>query len=289
MTAAFVILAHRKPEQVARLANRLAPHHVFVHIDINVDDSLYSEFCRLLENLPHVTLIKRHRSAWASWGIVAAVLEGIKTALDQAPWTHVMVISGQDYPLMSSSQMEDFFNQHIGQSFLAHWYLPSKLWGGDGGMYRVKYWHTPFKGRRVFIPIPRRQPKGIKHVGGSMFSCLSREMANEVISFTQREPEITNFYKHVWIPDELFISTVVMNSAYKDSVIGESLSYIRWSNPGSPHPDELKIEDAPELIRAGKDGSKVGGYGRKKLFARKVYIENHSQLLDALDQAAKNE
>lgn len=285
MTAAFVILAHRKPEQVARLANRLAPNHVFVHVDSKVDDSLYIEFCRVLENLPHVKLIKRHRSAWASWGIVEAVLEGLKAALNQVGWTHVMVISGQDYPLMSSTQMEDFFNKYIGKSFVAHWHLPSALWGKDGGMYRVRYWHVPFKGRRVFIPIPRRQPRGIKHVGGSMFSCLSREMANEVLSFTEREPEITNFYKHVWIPDELFISTVVLTLAYKDSVIGENLSYIRWSNPGSPHPDELKVEDAPELISAGKDGSSVGGYGRRKLFARKIYIENQSQLLDALDQA----
>ncbi len=286
MTAAFVILAHRKLEQVARLANRLAPNHVFVHIDSKVDDSLYNEFCSVLENFSHVKLIKRYRSAWASWGIVAAVLEGLKAALNQVGWTHVMVISGQDYPLMSSTQMEDFFNKHIGKSFVAHWHLPSTLWGKDGGMYRVRYWHVPFKGRRVFIPIPRWQPQGIKHVGGSMFSCLSREMANEVLSFTEREPEITNFYKHVWIPDELFISTVVLNIAHKDSVIGENLSYIRWSNPGSPHPDELKAEDAPELIRAGKNGSSVGGYGRRKLFARKIFIENQSQLLDALDQAA---
>ncbi|MDI1298248.1 beta-1,6-N-acetylglucosaminyltransferase [Methylotenera sp.] len=284
MTAAFVILAHRKPEQVARLTKRLAPHYVFVHIDSKVEDSVYNEFCRLLENLPHVTLIKRHRSVWASWGIVAAVLEGIKASLKQTGWTHVMVISGQDYPLISSAQMEDFFNQYIGKSFVANWELPTTLWGKDGGMYRVKYWHLPFKGRRLFIPIPRRQPAGIKHIGGSMFSCLSRDMANEVLSFTESEPEVTSFYKHVWIPDELFITTVVMNTARKDSVIGENLSYIRWSSPGSPHPDELKAEDAHELICAGKYGSSVGGYGRKKLFARKVFMENHSQLLDALDQ-----
>lgn len=285
MTAAFVILAHRKPEQVARLAKRLAPHYVFVHIDAKVEDGVYDEFCRVLKDFSHVKLISRHRSAWASWGIVAAILEGYQAALSYADWTHVMVISGQDYPLVSSVEMETFFNQHIGQSFLAHWYLPSSLWGKDGGMYRVRYWHVPFRGRRAFIPIPRRQPKEIKHVGGSMFSCLSREAASDVLSFTQRESETAKFYEHVWIPDELYITTVVMNSAHKDSVIGESLSYIRWSNPGSPHPDELKTEDAPELIRAGKEGSSIGGYGRRKLFARKVYIENHSQLLDALDQA----
>lgn len=288
MTVAFVILAHRKPEQVARLVSCLAPHYVFVHVDSKVNDHVYNEFFRVLKDFTHVELIKRHRSAWASWGIVAAVLEGFKTALSYIDWTHIMVISGQDYPLVSSGQMESFFNQHVGKSFMAHWTLPSSLWGKDGGLYRVRYWHVPFKGRRVFIPIPRAQPKGIKHVGGSMFSCLSRDVASEVVAFTENLPQVASFYHHVWIPDEIYIPTIVMNSAYKDSVIGESLSYIRWSNPGTPHPDELKTEDASELIRAGREGSVVGGYGRRKLFARKVYIENHSHLLDLLDQSARN-
>ena len=287
MTTAFVILAHRNPEQVARLANRLAPHYVFVHIDSKVDDGVYNEFVRLLKDSPHVKFIARHRSAWASWGIVKAILEGIKTALSYEDWSHVMVISGQDYPLISSAQMEVFFNEHIGISFAPNWSLPTPVWGKDGGMYRVRYWHIPFKGRRVFIPIARRQPEAIKHMGGSMFSCLSREVASEVITFTERMPRIAKFYHHVWIPDEMYIPTVVMNSVYKDSVVNENLIYIRWTNSGSPHPDDLREEDASELIRASKEGcASIGGRSRRKLFARKVSLETDSKLLDFLDQSA---
>lgn len=284
--AAFIILAHRNPEQVARLAKRLAPHYVFIHIDSKLDDATYDEFFQLLKDSAHVKFITRHRSAWASWGIVKAALEGIKAALSFNDWSHVMVLSGQDYPLMSSAQMEVFFNDHIDKSFVLHWHLPCPLWGKDGGDYRTRFWHTPFRGKRFFLPIARKQPDEIKHVGGPMFSCLNREMAKEVATFADRKPKIANFYRNVWIPDEMYIPTVVMNSIYKDSVVNEALTYIRWSNPGSPHPDELTINDLTELICASNYGSSIGGYARRKLFARKVYMENQSELLDLLDQVA---
>ena len=285
MTAAFIILAHQKPEQVARLAKRLAPHYVFVHIDSKVDESLYNQFYDSLKDCSHVKLIKRYRSAWASWGIVAAKLEGLKAATAYSDWSHVMVISGQDYPLISTDQITTFFNDHIGKSFVPHWRLPSRLWGKDGGLYRVRYWHMPLSGRRFFIPIPRRQPKDIMPIGGSMFWCLSRHLAEEVLLFTERRSDVTDFYQHVWIPDELNEPTVVMNSQYADSVLNEALTYIRWSNPGSPHPDNLNLTDGTELIKAGVEGSSIGGRARKKLFARKIDATNQPELLDFLDQA----
>ena len=282
--AAFIILAHCNPKQVARLASRLAPHYVYLHIDARVGDEVYYDFVHLLQEFPHVKLIARYRTAWGSWAIVEAILAGIKAALGNFDWSHLMVISGQDYPLVSSAEMSTFFNQHIGMSFVPHWYLPSTLWGNDGGMNRLLYWHTSFRGMRIFMPILRRQPKGIRHVGGSMFSCLTREMAIEVDNFADKLPQTANFYHHVWIPDEMYIPTVVMNSDKKKFVLNEALTYIRWSSPGSPHPDELKVEDISELISAGQYGSGVGGYGRKKLFARKINAENHPKLLDLLDQ-----
>ena len=280
-------MAHRNPEQVARLAKRLAPHYVFVHIDSKVKDEVFNNFVYLLKDCQHVKFIDRHRSAWASWGIVEAILEGVKAALSYDDWSHVMVLSGQDYPLMSSEQMEDFFQDHTGMSFAPNWSLPNKVWGNDGGMYRVRYWHMPFKGRRVFFPIARKQPEGIKHAGGSMFSCLSRKVASEVIAFTNKMPKVVNFYRHVWIPDEMYIPTVVMNSEYKDSVYNENLIYIRWTKFGSPHPDNLTVEDGSELLRASREGSTgTGGRSRRKLFARKISLETDSKLLDLLDQAA---
>jgi hypothetical protein len=286
MKAAFIILAYHEPQLLARLAARLAPHHVFVHIDAKVDDEIYNQFSQLLSVLPHVKLIRRHRSAWASWGQVEAALEAMREAMQFDDWSHIMSLSGQCYPLVSASEIENFFSDHSGLSFVPHWHLPSSLWGKDGGMYRVRYWHKPLNRKRFFIPIPRKHPVGLVPVGGSTHWCLSRQMAEEVLSFTERRRDVVHFYQHVWAPDELYVPTVVMNSRYADSVINEALSYIRWSNPGSKHPDQLTAADAPELILAGRHGSDVGGTARRKLFARKVHTKDYVKLLDKLDMAA---
>ena len=284
MTVAFIVLAHRDPEQVARLAIRLAPHYVFLHVDAKTSDENYIKFVSLLQDYSHVRFLKRHRTGWASWGLVAAALEGLNVALQFVDWSHVMLLSGQDYPLLSSTSIDEFLNRYLNNSFVANWPLPSSLWGADGGLSRVRYWHFPFKGKRLFIPIARKHPKNYFPVGGSMYWCLNRALANEVVSISQKRTDVVNFYKHVWIPDELFIPTVVMNSKFKQSVINEGLTYIRWSTPGSPHPDELTAKDASELLKAGKEGSNVGGQARQKLFARKINSNNESRLLDMLDQ-----
>ena len=195
-----------------------------------------------------------------------------------------MLISGQDYPIVSATQIASFFEAHSDISFVPHWSLPTQLWGNDGGMSRILYWHTPLFGRRAFIPINRRHPAGILPIGGSMYWCLSRKSASHLIEFCESRSDVVRFYRNVWIPDELFVPTVVMNSPIADSVVNEALTYIRWSTPGSPHPDQLAITDGPELLHAGITGSKVGGFSRRKLFARKINYQRDAKLLDFLDQ-----
>ncbi|MES2831791.1 MAG: beta-1,6-N-acetylglucosaminyltransferase [Pseudomonadota bacterium] len=286
MTCAFIVLTHMGPENLARLSSRLDPHEVHVHVDSKLGKSEFDAFVSKTARLPNVSFVARHRSAWASWGLVAAAMEGLKAAMKSSAWSHVMLLSGQDYPLMSAEEMRLFFDAHRELSFVAHWRLPTSLWGKDGGMRRVRYWHQPMLGKRVFIPIPRRHPADIAPVGGPMYWCLNREAATALLEFFETRQEVVNFYRHVWIPDELFVPTAVMNGPCSQQVAGEALTYIRWSNPGSAHPDMLTLEDGPKLLAAAAHGSGVGGHARRKLFARKINYVRDRALLDFLDQAA---
>jgi hypothetical protein len=287
MSAVFIVLAHRDPPQVARLAARLAPHQVLLHIDARVAAPLLRQFQALLAPMANVRFLARQRSGWASWGLVAAALEGLRMACAAPGWSHVMLLSGQDYPLLDVAEIDAFLGNYAGQAFLPHWFLPSPLWGADGGMARVRYWHLPVLGRRVFVPLARRLPGGLVPVGGSMYWCLHRAGAHEVLKFIEQRPEAVAFFRHVWIPDELFVPTVLMNSARRDDVINEALTYIRWSQPGSAHPDELTVADAATLIDAGLNGSATGGQARRKLFARKITAARGGALMDFLDRAAE--
>jgi hypothetical protein len=137
MSCAFVVLAHRGPEQVERLATRLRPHPVLLHVDAGVDSGTSTALAHAAAHTG-ATLLPRHRSTWASWGIVAAVLEGMRAALGRDDWSHLMVLSGQDYPLAPAADIGAFLDAHTDTSFMARWALPNPLWGRDGGMYRLR-------------------------------------------------------------------------------------------------------------------------------------------------------
>lgn len=280
---AFVVLAHKHPAQVARLAARLAPHPVHLHVDGAIPDDRFAAFAGAAPG--NVRLVRRHRSGWASWGLVAAALEGVRSALSEATPSHVMLLSGQDYPLRSADAIGAFFDAHRDTSFVPHWALPNRMWGRFGGMDRLRVPQRPFRGRRLALPLPRRLPRGIRPYGGSMYWALTADAARQVLDACARRPELVRFYRSTWIPDEMFVPTVVMNSAARERVADEALTYIRWPERGGRHPALL---DASELerLRAAADGpSDVGGRARAKLFARKFDQEVAPEILDRLDGA----
>lgn len=278
MSAAYVVLAHKHPRQVGRLAAALAPAPVFLHVDAAVDEAPFAAAAPA-----NVTLVPRHRSGWASWGIVAALLEGMTAAAAEPGWTHLMLLSGQDYPLVPPADIAAFLARHGGRSFMARWPLPSRLWGRDGGLHRVRYRHWALRGRRVVLPLPRRMPAGIEPWGGSLYACLARAAVEDVLALVARRPDVVRFYRRSWIPDEMFVPTAVMSSPAAAAVINESLSFIRWTDGGGRHPDVLRAGDLPLLAQAARGPSDVGGHGRRKLFARKLDASVDADLLDLID------
>jgi hypothetical protein len=115
---------------------------------------------------------------------------------------------------------------------------------------------------------------------------LSRRAVSELLDFSERNPATVRFFQHVWIPDEIFIPTVLRNSASREHIIDESLWYIDWPPGGVKHPRVLRSSDTPALVAAAGRPSSVGGYARAKLFARKFDADIDDAILDALDEHA---
>jgi hypothetical protein len=283
---AFVVLAHKHPAQVARLAARLAPHPVHLHVDAGLPDDRFAAFAAAVGGAGNVRLVPRHRSGWASWGLVEAALEGTRSAL-AAPDTpsHVMLLSGQDYPIRPAAAIGAFFGTYGDTSFLPHWPLPNGMWGRFGGMDRLRVPQRPFRGRRLALPVPRRLPRGIRPFGGSMYWALTADAARAVLDACARRPELVRFYRNTWIPDEMFVPTVVMNSQAREQVADEALTYIRWPEPGGRHPALLDATELDALRAAAAGPSDVGGRARAKLFARKFDAGVAPEILDRVDAA----
>jgi Core-2/I-Branching enzyme len=285
MAVAFLILAHRGASQTARLASRLLSEQtsVHLHIDKRASAEVYRDIVAALPQSPAMRLVPRVASAWASWGIVDATLTGLRSILNSGiPADHIAIMSGQCYPLRSPDRIADFLSSFADQSFAASWPMPSHVYDGDGGMYRLRYWHMAIRRRRFRLPVSRKFPADLRPYGGSDFMVLARSHARRLLEFTDARTDIVRFHRHVWIPSEHYTQTVLRNLV-DNEVINENLWHTEWVF-GAKHPKLYETEDFPRLADAASNSSEAGGRSRAKFFARKFDLERDPRLLDLIDQ-----
>jgi hypothetical protein len=153
---------------------------------------------------------------------------------------------------------------------MSHWRLPFQPWGKRGGLERIEDWHL-ITYRRLHLALPRRRslPLELQPWGGAAYWCLEREIVEYVHDFVHAHPEYVSFFEHVFVPDEIFFQTIVMNSPLRGTIENENLRYLDWSR--EPAPAVLGADDFTALAASNK------------LFARKFDERIDSAILDLLD------
>lgn len=272
---AYVISAYKRPSQLVRLVRRLAmPGTTFViHVDRKTQRPLYDEMVAGTEGLG-VTFVRRHVSHWGGWGHVRATLKGINQLYrDGSRFDYAVLLTGQDYPIRSPQAIAASLGGSNGRSFMNWWRLPHRPWGERGGLERIQDWHVATYGRRhLSLPLRRALPNGMSPYGGGAYWCFARPIVDYVHEFTSSNPDYVRFFRHVFIPDELFFQTLIMNSPLRDTVVNDNLRYIDWSR--EPRPAVLTVDDLEAMLDSGK------------LFARKFDVSVDAAVLDRLDQVA---
>lgn len=270
-SVAYVVLAHKNPAQVARLVRRLATERsrFLVHVDGRAD-AVETEARRLLADHPGVDLVQpRRRCYWGGFGMVRATLDALEELVaHEAPFDHVVLLSGQDYPLRPAGEIERFLADNAERTFMTAERLPNE-WPG-GGLPRIERWHlvSPLV-LHLRLPWRRRVPGGLAPYGGGAWMCLARPAAQYVVEFVRRRPDVVRFFEHALHPDELLFQTILMNSTLADTVVNDHLRYIDWST--DPGPATLRSVDFEKMIES------------ERLFARKFDVTVDSGILDLLD------
>lgn len=276
---AYVVLAHRSPDQVVRLVRRLETPHAsfFVHVDRSADDRVYEAVRSGLADLSSVSFVRRRSCTWGGFGIVRAILEALKAVrADGRRFDFVVLLSGQDYPIATTTAIHQRLGEHRGHSFVNNFTVPTPNWA-NGGLERLTgwHWHGRVLGRHVMFPDQRllaktwqrRFPGGFQPYGGSMYWALSDAALDYLHDFLARNRRFVRFFKHVNIPDESFFQTILLNSPLAPTVIDDDLHYADWSELQS-HPKTLGHRDVGAALGSGK------------LFARKF---DNPKVLDAID------
>ena len=269
----YVLLVHRAPGQVARLVRRLnAPGVRFIiHVDPTSDIQKL-----LIDSLPleNVEFLPRRRARWASFGLVAIALDGLRRALNHDV-DHVVLLSGQDYPIKPAAQISRILESLGDRSLLYYRRFPNPDWPDErGGFGRIDH-HYLWTSSRFARAVPRVRtgpPHGLTPYGGRQWWALSRCAAEWVLDEVDRRPAITRYFRTTLVPDELLFQTLLLNSAFADRIVNQAVTFADWSDRGERKPAVLRATDVLPL------------HSKPHLFARKFDEERFPGVLDLIDR-----
>ncbi|WP_343689982.1 beta-1,6-N-acetylglucosaminyltransferase [Chitinophaga sp.] len=261
MKIGFIILAHKNPLQLERLMNRLwhPDSYFLVHIDMTRDAS---PFWPVFAKFPNdrLLLVEREASQWGTFGLVKAPLNAIREGLDQWPLDYFVLISAQDYPLVTVEALHAYFETHRNKVFLESFPLPDARWQ-LGGASRFPY----FDHMNTLLPLH----------GGSQWWSMPATCGRFLLDFLDYNPDLLEYFRFVFIADETFFHSVLHNCEEDfivDNIVNNNLRHIVWSNAGDCNPKTFTIADFEELSTSDK------------LIARKFDIEKDVAILDAIDR-----
>ena len=281
MKVAYLIMAHHRPLQVARLIERIAgPDSVILlHVDAKTDDAAFFPVVEETLRRHDVMLVPRVRIEYFRFGTVQATLNGIELALRSTPGLdYFSVRTGVDYPIKPVGAVHQVLAESNGTCFMHHVRLPREDWGqSDGGLERLERRWFMFRGRWRCVPtrklpfVPKRSmPLGLDPYHGNPFWWLPRDALEYVQSFVREHPSYSRFFHRALAPDESFFQMILANSPFRQRMSQEFFLYSDWA-AGGTSPSTLTMSDLPNLA-ASSD-----------FFARKFDEEVDCEVLDRID------
>lgn len=280
MTHAYVVLAHDLPALLGRLVERIGAvgDLVVVHVDANVDLAAYLAAAGPALCAPNVVVLEqRLRTRWGSVELVRAPLLGMAAALAHgAPFSHLTLLTGQDYPIKPPAALNAFLARHPDRSFIRHFALPAP--GPGNGLDRVQRRYYRVRGTR-FVALPnrllpfvptRRVPLGHTPYKGAAYWTLARAHVEHVAGFAAAQPDYLRFWRRTFCPDEYVVQTILANSPARGALVDDALREIDWSS-GDFHPRVVGSADLPRLAAS------------PAYFTRKVDPRRDTAALDAID------
>lgn len=244
----YVILAHQFPEHVLRLAQLLLNSGgvVSIHYDNRAaNEDVIKIRGELAKYGDKIVWAQRTNVGWGTWSIVQATLNALE-ALDRSQHKidYVHLMSGSDYPIKSLKCFEKFIADNFGDEFLECTDMASESWV-KGGLSHERYQYRHFfnwKTQRLLFDnsfafqrrfnIKREFPKSIRPYMGSQWWTLTWN-AIQVVLASGRDKKLVSFFRSVWIPDEMFVQSIVASNGFKISPY-LNLTLYQFNDKGNP-------------------------------------------------------
>jgi hypothetical protein len=302
-------MAHADAPQVRRLIRALDDVPVFLHCDAKTPDE---EFRAMLSGAAdRVAVVPRRPTNLASWSLVDAELAALRAALEQTDAAHIAVLSGADYPVVSTAALRAELARVDGETLLWNTPLPFRFWDTpryrDGGLWRLRFRFLLRGDQVVFVrglplrwPVPRRLPADVELRGGSAWKVYARRHAAALLRVVDSRPDLVRFWRTTLVPEESFVPSVLASAALTgEQALAPSAAsrwYMEWSG-AAEHPHWLTEAHFERLVAArepvpveattSSPGLTFSERPTQVLFARK-FSSGQSRLLDRIDEELRS-
>ncbi len=294
MKIVYLIVAHNRFDQLARLVHRIQAEnvHILIHIDAKVSKDQFGSLNDLLSTYKNITYMERLSLVWGGFGLAEVPLNAMHYIVDNdIPCDVFYPLSGQDYPIKPHAEIVSTLAQFQGKQLVEYFEVPHSGWGREKGKDRYERFHVWIRGQRFAYPpyeytkkhelayrllpkIRRRVPGNLEMYGGSGWMVLSRngvEYLSRYFRTTQGE-RLLEFFKRTFAAEEMMYQTVLVNSEkMKPTLVNDNYKYIDFP-VGDARPRTLTMADTEILANA------------HQLFARKFAAEIDADILDYIDE-----
>ncbi|ELT93931.1 hypothetical protein CAPTEDRAFT_218838 [Capitella teleta] len=172
-------------------------------------------------------LAKSFTTAWGSYDILRAILEGMEWLLRLGHWDHAIVISGSDLPVRTVGDMMLALAPYRGHSFLGFYDINEEF--SKWNYARDNIWLT-CEGFTHSLG-SRRSPSNLKSYAATSWSIYARNFISAILERPRDElfDKMQWFLQTTFIPDEAFLATLThINSSLRQYVHHWKLY---WSKP----------------------------------------------------------
>jgi len=292
VSTAYVVISHRQPDQVLRLARTLRTASPSCTLVMHHDDRASALDEAALAALGGVErVLPPTPVAWGWTSQLEMLQRCLAHALERVDFAWLVVLSGQDYPIRRLEDSERELHAGGFDAYLETAPVQPPAWSrADADEFARRYFYRyrairppgPVLRRAVSAARPlltlrempwgtalglRRRGPGVGVRRGADWLTLSRRAVERLVGAS---PELVRHYRRALMPTESFPHTVLHATAGL-RLSGDTRRFTRWE-PGSPNPAVLTLGDLDAMLASGND------------FARKFDPDVDAAVLDALDR-----
>lgn len=289
MKKAILMFAHKDPEYLDLFIDQLLfetseQTDIFIHMDKNHD-----ELVNKITKRSHVRFIKNNIPIqWGNDSMIRALISCFNEIVDlEIPYDYFFITTGQD--ILVKQGLDKFLEANNGKIFLDCWHdssqrvkwlkhrFPAFMCSSLVGKTNLKRIIRGIYLRLISLGLAPQKHldlnfKSIDFWRSYNWSAMPYEVLKYITSYINNNPQFVNAYMNSFIPEDIFLGTIIMNSKYKHLVVFEenqkSFTLTFWKEFSYGHMINLSVDDIKEI-----DSSNC-------FFARKADLQNQLEFVD---------